>query len=65
MSEVVCSMRCDWCGGELEFFPQAKSGLRCKQCWRTEGNDNAPYSIKSKTEKAKKESEKQGGEKQK
>ena len=48
MSEVVCSMRCDWCGGELEFFPLAKSGLRCKQCWRTEGNDNAPYSIKNK-----------------
>jgi hypothetical protein len=33
----VFAWRCDWCGGEIEFFPQAKSGLRCKQCWRTEG----------------------------
>jgi len=52
MNGATISMTCDWCNGELEFFPQAKSGLRCKKCWKTEGNDNAPYSIKNKAKRA-------------
>lgn len=52
MNGVSISMSCDWCDGELEFFPQAKSGLRCRKCWRTEGNDDAPYSFKNKAKRA-------------
>ena len=53
MAGVSISMTCDWCDGELELFPQSKSGLRCKKCWRTEGNDNGLYSIKNKMKKQK------------
>lgn len=53
MNGISICWRCDWCNGELEIFPQAKSGLRCKRCWRTEGNDNAPYSFKSKMKRQK------------
>jgi len=35
--KMISCFKCDWCGGELEPFPQAKSGLRCKNCWRVEG----------------------------
>lgn len=51
---------CDWCNGTLRPFPQAKSGVRCESCWRTEGSDDAPYSIKNKRETLRKlkESEK-------
>ena len=45
---IMSAWRCDWCNGELEIFPNAKSGLRCTRCWRTEGNDDAPYSVKNK-----------------
>ena len=48
MKGISYVYHCDWCNGELEFFSQSKSGLRCKQCWRTEGNDDAPYSVKNK-----------------
>ena len=37
MCNAILNFRCDWCGGEIEHFPNAKSGLRCKMCWRTEG----------------------------
>ncbi len=50
---IGISMTCDWCNGELELFPQSKSGLRCKKCWRTVGNDAGAYSIKSKMKRAK------------
>ena len=62
MGNAVFAYRCDWCGGELESFPQAESGLRCKQCWRTEGNDDGDFSIKGRQKanelKAKNEAEK-------
>jgi len=52
---IIISMRCDWCNGELEPFPQSKSGLRCKKCWRTEGNPNGRYSLKGRIKARKKE----------
>ena len=54
---AICDMRCDWCFGELEPCPSAKSGLRCKQCRRTEGSDDAPYSTKNKAETLRKQAE--------
>ena len=61
MSDVICSMRCDWCDGELEFFPQAKSGLRCRSCWRTEGNDDGEFSIKNRAKRFAEQLKKQKG----
>jgi len=51
MSGISVAWRCDWCNGELETFSQSESGLRCKRCWRTKGNDNAPYSVKNKAKR--------------
>ena len=59
MSEIVFAWSCDWCNGKLEPFPQAKSGLRCKCCWRTKGNDDAPYSVKNKAKTLKAVEEKE------
>ncbi len=47
MSGLSVGWRCDWCGGELETFAQSESGMRCIRCWRTEGNDNVPFSVKN------------------
>lgn len=41
----VYGWNCDWCGGELEFFQQSESGMRCKMCWITEGKNNGKLSI--------------------
>ena len=65
MNGISVCWRCDWCNGELEIFPQSKSGLRCKKCWRTEGNDDAPYSVKNYAKTMKQiadEQEKKAGE---
>jgi len=43
MNGISCCWRCDFCGGELEFFPQSKSGLRCRECWRTEGKEKPVF----------------------
>ena len=48
MTGLSVGWKCDWCGGELETSPQSESGLRCKSCWRTKGNDDAPFSVKNK-----------------
>lgn len=44
-SNVSMAWSCDWCGGELESFPQAKSEIRCRMCWRTEGKKNGELNI--------------------
>ena len=47
MDGVRMSFNCDWCGGEIEYFPNAKSGLRCIRCWKTEGiNDGLLHIVK-------------------
>lgn len=39
MFNAIFAWRCDWCGGVLRPFPQAKSGIRCESCLRTEGKN--------------------------
>ena len=45
MDGTLLNFRSDWCGGEIEYFPNAESGLRCKRCWRTEGKKNGKLNI--------------------
>ncbi len=47
MDGIRLNINCDWCGGEVEMFEQAKSGMRCKMCWKTEGkNDGECHIVK-------------------
>ena len=43
--DITLNLNCDWCGGELEFFSQSESGLRCRLCWKTEGKKNGELNI--------------------
>lgn len=43
--DVAMGWNCDWCGGTLRHFPNAKSGIRCESCWRTEGKNNGKLNV--------------------
>lgn len=45
MYNAIMAWACDWCGGELEYFPNSESGLRCTRCWRTNGKENGKLNI--------------------
>jgi len=40
MDGVSLNMRCDWCGGELEFV---NDYIRCRECWRAHGKERPVF----------------------